>query len=84
MSNDGDDIARKVLADNRDGDTFLCAQCGGTFPKGWSDDEAIAEATDNGFDLADPDDLVVVCDDCYEKMSALIPPKLYTGVERQN
>jgi hypothetical protein len=79
------DEARRVLRDNRDDDgNFTCSQCGSVFPKGWSEDEVIAEAEDNGFDLTDPSELVVVCESCYRRMSMLIPPKLYTGRERQS
>jgi hypothetical protein len=79
------DEARRVLRDNRDSaGNFRCAQCGGVFEKGWSEDEVIAEAAENGFDLSDPSELVVVCEDCYRKMSMLIPPKLFTGRERQS
>ncbi len=65
------------------GDEFICEQCHGVFTRTWTDDEADAEARDNGFD-PDNDDMVIVCDDCYQKMTMLIPPKLYTGIERQS
>ena len=45
-------------------DTFTCAACGGTFDKGWSDDEMWAEALVHGFDPHDQN--VLVCDDCFE------------------
>jgi hypothetical protein len=45
-------------------DTFTCAVCGGTFDKGWSDEEMLAEARLHGFDLEG--DNVLVCDDCFE------------------
>jgi hypothetical protein len=41
---------------------FTCECCGGTFPKAWTDEEAQAEAAASGF----VDDLVVICDDCFE------------------
>lgn len=49
-------------------DTFTCASCGDTREKGWSDEEAAAEAQQNfpGIDLTDPDEAPVVCDSCYE------------------
>ncbi len=43
---------------------FHCAICHGTFPKGWSDDDAMAEAEREGVDLATA---VIVCEDCYHK-----------------
>lgn len=53
--------------------TYTCANCNETFPYAdeWTDDDARREATVNGFD---PDgDVVVVCDDCYQKMMAARP-----------
>lgn len=47
---------------------FTCGECGETFEMGWTDDEAKAEATANGFDL-DADN-VIVCDPCYEAIMA--------------
>ena len=48
-------------------ETFTCASCGGTFSKGWSDEEAAAEAKGlfPGIDASDPAEAGVVCDDCY-------------------
>lgn len=40
-------------------DSYACAQCGGTFPREWSDEEALAEARDNGFN-PDTEDMVSV------------------------
>jgi hypothetical protein len=42
---------------------YQCEMCGEIFKKDRSEDEAIAEALANGFDLND--DIAVVCDDCY-------------------
>jgi hypothetical protein len=46
---------------------FTCASCGGTFKKGWSDEEAAAEAQElfPGIDVSDPDEAGVVCDGCF-------------------
>lgn len=47
-------------------DTYICASCGGTFDKGWSDDEAEAELAST---FAVPkEDCDIVCDDCYKAM----------------
>lgn len=43
-------------------DHFRCAMCGGIFRKGWSEEEAVAEAIAQGF-VNVP--LEIVCDDCY-------------------
>lgn len=49
-------------------ETFTCESCRGTFDKGWSDEEAAAEAQENfpGIDISDADEAGVVCDDCYQ------------------
>lgn len=46
-------------------ETFVCAECNGTFNKGRSDEEALAEASANGFDGIPQNEMVVVCDDCH-------------------
>lgn len=51
-------------------ETFTCAHCGWTGEKGWSDEEAEAEAAQNFGDL-EPDDRVLICDDCYRVMVKL-------------
>jgi hypothetical protein len=52
------------------GETFTCESCGETFPKGWSDEEAAAEAEElfPGMDLSDPAEAAVVCDACYQHL----------------
>jgi hypothetical protein len=54
---------------------FTCDMCGGTFEDGWTEEEANAEAKENwGIDNAsETAGMSVVCDDCYAKLSALIP-----------
>lgn len=44
--------------------TYRCAECGWEGQSEWTDEEARAEATANGFELAEG--LVVICDDCYQ------------------
>ena len=49
------------------GQSYTCEVCGGTFEKGWSDEEAWAEAKS----LYPPEDLKEVgltCDDCFRKV----------------
>lgn len=48
---------------------FTCDACGETFPKAWSDEEAHAEA-EEVFPDGVGDDPAMVCDDCYEQMTA--------------
>lgn len=43
---------------------FTCEECGRTFPKARSDEEANAERLTN-FGPAFADDLAIICDDCY-------------------
>jgi hypothetical protein len=49
-------------------ETFTCASCGGTFDKGWSDEEAATEAEEffPGINVTDPAEAGVVCDGCYQ------------------
>lgn len=44
--------------------TYTCAHCGGTFEKGWSDEECQAEADAIWGKVDDP---VLICDDCWQK-----------------
>ncbi len=44
---------------------YTCTMCKRTFNKGWSDEEALAERTANGFDHTECD---LVCDDCFQKV----------------
>ena len=52
-------------------DEYTCAACGETFTKVWSDEEATAEAEQ--LFPNDLDDLVVVCDDCWQEMVGATP-----------
>ncbi len=54
------------LAENE----YRCAECGGIFVKGWSDEEAAAEANERlpGLMEANEEDRVMVCDDCYKSI----------------
>jgi Fe2+ or Zn2+ uptake regulation protein len=51
-------------AEVQDGE-YRCAMCGGifAFSDDWKDEEARAEAEQNGFDLTE---CLIVCDDCYK------------------
>ncbi len=51
--------------------TFTCDNCHRTFPKGWSDVEARAEASRAGFPDQPIDQFAVVCDDCYQQIMAM-------------
>ena len=54
------------------GESYTCERCGGTFTKGWSDEEALAEAQDlfPAAHIAEPDDQATVCDPCYREIMA--------------
>lgn len=56
----------------RDDETFDCVQCGGTFDKAWSDEDAQAEADELWGDALG-DDPAVVCDDCFQVMTGAVP-----------
>lgn len=45
---------------------YRCGACDGVFEYGWTEEEAKEEAKQWG-DLK-PEDMAVVCDDCYKKM----------------
>lgn len=47
--------------------SFTCAHCGGTFIKGWTDEEALTAAARDFPDLK-PQDAAVICEDCYRKL----------------
>jgi len=47
------------------GNEFNCGQCGDTFIKTVSDEQAQAERRMNGWGDVPDDDLVLICDDCY-------------------
>jgi hypothetical protein len=51
---------------------FTCADCGETYNKAWSDEEAHAEREEN-FPGLRQEDAVVVCDDCYRNSLGLPP-----------
>lgn len=53
-------------------DTFTCDQCGGTFDKEWSDEEAHAEAVELWGEV--PEDKAVVCGDCFQMLTAWKSP----------
>lgn len=44
---------------------FTCENCGGRFLRGWTDEEANAEAVANFGALPAPEDQALICDDCY-------------------
>lgn len=48
---------------------YTCAQCGGTFDKVWSEEEAMSESVELWGEM-DAEDLAVVCDDCFRIMTA--------------
>lgn len=47
---------------------YQCDQCGGVFEQGWTDDEAQAEASANGWSQIPAIEMAVVCDDCYKEI----------------
>ena len=53
-------------------DTYTCSLCGEVFEKGWTDEEAMEESSKQWGDQP-PEELEVVCDDCYRKMMGLAP-----------
>ena len=51
------------------GSTYQCAMCEGVFETGWTDAEAMAEATEVFPVEAEAHEaFAVVCDDCYQRI----------------
>ena len=50
-------------------ETFTCAKCKETFKKAWSDKEAVEEYNQL-WETTDENDLVLLCDDCFQKYCA--------------
>lgn len=46
---------------------FTCVNCGQTFPKAWSDEEAMEESRAIWGDLP-REELVQICDDCFNRL----------------
>ena len=60
--------------------TYTCAMCGEAFNEGWTDEEAMAESV-AVFGKLRPEELDVVCDDCYQKINpAYHPHQVETAV----
>jgi hypothetical protein len=59
-----DDSAISAGTEVKNGE-YRCAMCGGifAFSDDWKDEEARAEAEQNGFDLTE---CLIICDDCYK------------------
>jgi hypothetical protein len=55
-------------------DEYTCAICGGTFKKGWSEEEALAEK-DVLFAGVPIDECAVVCDPCWKRMGLDLLPE---------
>ena len=49
------------------GDEFTCAMCCGSFEKGQSEEDCFKEL-DKNLPGSDHNDVVAVCDDCYQKV----------------
>jgi hypothetical protein len=49
------------------GRKFTCAICKETFNQGWTDEEALQEKKELGWDDVPMDNCMEVCDDCFKK-----------------
>jgi len=47
---------------------YKCDCCGEIFESEWTDEDAKAEAAENGFNDTPADEMCVVCDDCYREI----------------
>ena len=50
-------------------DDYECEMCHGVFAKAQSDEEAEAESV-RLFGVVEPEDLALICDDCFVKVTA--------------
>lgn len=69
------------------GESFTCANCGGTFEKTWSDEEAAAEAAALiPAEQFEESGTAVVCDDCFRAIIGRVqieaPGLLLAGAPR--
>jgi hypothetical protein len=48
---------------------YQCAECGGVFERGWTEEQARAEQAANGFADLPPEDTACVCEDCYQEIA---------------
>ena len=65
-------ITKKDLVDGvkkwKEENEYICAECGGVFEKGWSDNEAHQEYESIFGAKVDAIPTAMVCDDCYKKL----------------
>jgi hypothetical protein len=62
---------------------FTCGMCGGTFTKGRSDEEAVAEMVDSFGELPGDEALSIVCDECYQKIRPDRNPEVLEAFHRE-
>lgn len=59
-----------AAARSDDEDTYVCVICGGTFARDLSDElDAVAEAVGLFGDAVAENDLITVCDDCWQPLA---------------
>lgn len=79
-------LKRERHADGRGngkGSEFTCAMCGETFTRGLGDVAAWAEARALWHE-EDLQDAALVCDDCYNYMTAILPPARWNALQRRH
>jgi DNA-directed RNA polymerase subunit RPC12/RpoP len=47
---------------------YKCSACNKLFRKGWTDEEAAMETIKNGFENIPPEDMAIICEDCYNNL----------------
>lgn len=65
----GDELTLELDEVETRAENFRCEQCGGTFEKGWSDEDAEAERGAE-FPSVPHEECALVCGDCYNQMMA--------------
>lgn len=60
------DDARDGREEEQTRHEYTCAECGGVFEYGWTDEEAEQESINNWGVSGHTPGMAVVCDDCYQ------------------
>jgi hypothetical protein len=63
--------------------SFVCAMCGGSFLRGRSKEEALAEMKQFFGDVPETEELAELCDNCYRRIDPAKHPELVKEVRRQ-
>jgi len=63
-------VRKAIVKPTKEPETYVCGLCHEEFFKGWSDNEAEAEANAVFGDDVLEEECAILCDDCYKKVMA--------------